>query len=92
MVRQECARLAAVGNRKGDGNSDSAENELITATRAARLLDVHRSTITRWVQKGRLIPTNIPHRPGADSYLFTQGAIDAARRDTPRPGAGPGEA
>lgn len=49
--------------------------QLLSTAEAAELLDKDRSTITRWVQSGRLEPA---HRTSGGMLLFTRDAIDAA--------------
>ena len=51
---------------------------LLSAAEAADSLGVDRSTISRWVSSGRLVPAHkLPGRRGA--YLFSTAAIEAAR-------------
>jgi excisionase family DNA binding protein len=54
------------------------DHDLIGGSEAARLLGVHRSTLTRWTQDGRLHPvTKLPGRNGV--VLYRQSDIDALR-------------
>lgn len=48
---------------------------LIGSKDACLLLDVNRSTLTRWVEAGRLVPvTRLPGKNGA--FLFKQEDVD----------------
>ena len=50
--------------------------DLIGAAEAARLFEVHPTTVSRWVSSGRLTPTyKLPGRNGA--YLFHRAEIEA---------------
>ncbi len=70
-----------------DVRPGSEVDPLITSAEACRLLgDIDRSTLTRWVQLGRIVAVQkLDGKRGA--YLFTRAAIDrrlediAAQRD-----------
>jgi excisionase family DNA binding protein len=52
---------------------------LITTTVAAKMLEVNRATIVRWVDSGHLQPEmKLPGQHG--TYLFPADQIDAIRR------------
>jgi predicted site-specific integrase-resolvase len=53
------------------------EDEWLSAAEAARRLGVDRSTITRWVQRGLLVPDQTPTEPGKAGYRF--GALEVER-------------
>lgn len=51
------------------------EPDLIGAREACRILDVNRSTLTRWVEAGRLTPkVRLPGDNGA--HLFDRGDVE----------------
>lgn len=64
--------------------TDTTEPELIGADEASRALGIDRSTLTRWVAKGRLKPAHkVPGLRGP--YLFDRTYIanfDASEHDT----------
>ena len=49
---------------------------LLSTAEAAELTETHRSTITRWVQSGRL---KAAHRTPGGMLLFTPEAVKAAK-------------
>lgn len=50
----------------------------LTSAEACEELGIDRSTLTRWVKSGRLVPTRkLPGRTGA--FLFSRSAIEAAK-------------
>jgi excisionase family DNA binding protein len=49
-------------------------DDLLSTAEAAEYRGVHRSTITRWVQSGRLA---VAHRTPGGFLLFRRGDIDA---------------
>lgn len=55
--------------------------KLVSSAEACKLLgDIDRSTLTRWVQMGRLTPAQ--KLPGATgSYLFTKAEIERRRKE-----------
>lgn len=58
--------------------ADMPTPKFLSAAEAAEALGVDRSTISRWVERGRLAPDHkLPGRRGA--YLFSRAAIEAAR-------------
>lgn len=53
-------------------------DELIGAREASELLGIDRSTLTRWVSSGRIVPvTKMPGASGA--YLFHRSDVEALR-------------
>ena len=58
---------------------DDVAEDLITAAQAARRARVHRSTNTRWVHAGLLIPRRPPGSAGGEGYLFAPLDVDRAR-------------
>lgn len=54
----------------------TSPEDLIGGTQAAQLLGVHRSTLTRWTQLGRIAPvTQLPGRNGV--VLYRRSDIEA---------------
>lgn len=49
--------------------------QLLSTSEAAELVEKDRSTITRWVQSGRLKPA---HRTSGGMLLFTRDTVEAA--------------
>lgn len=59
---------------------------LIGSAEACRILDVDRSTLTRWVAGGRITPAvKLPKRNGA--YLFDRADIEALAAERTAAGA-----
>jgi predicted site-specific integrase-resolvase len=51
-------------------------DDLIGSREACRILDIDKSTLSRWVAAGRLVQvTQLPGKNGA--YLFTRAAVEA---------------
>lgn len=51
-------------------------DEMVTVAQAAAMLKVHRSTVTRWVQRGRIeADAKVPDRMG--TLLFRRARIEA---------------
>lgn len=57
------------------GHMPNTPDELVTSAAVCTELGIDRSTLTRWVQAGRIEPaTKLPGLRGA--YLFTRAEID----------------
>lgn len=54
--------------------------QLLSTSEAAELVEKDRSTITRWVQSGRL---EAAHRTSGGMLLFTREAVEAASEHGP---------
>jgi predicted site-specific integrase-resolvase len=56
-----------------------ATDDLVGAAEVVEQLDIDRSTLTRWVASGTIIPvTKMRGRTGA--YVFTQAEVDRVKR------------
>jgi len=55
------------------------KQRLLTAADLARQLGVAPSTVTRWIARGELRPTNTLKLGGRQIHLFPPAAIEAAR-------------
>lgn len=53
--------------------------DLLTTDEVCQQLNIHRSTIIRWVKSGRLAYAH-QMRGATGAYFFTQAAVDAAVR------------
>jgi predicted site-specific integrase-resolvase len=61
---------------RGTQENPHACDDLIGATESGRILNVDKTTLTRWVASGRLVVAHkLPGRNGA--YLFRRGDINA---------------
>jgi excisionase family DNA binding protein len=56
------------------------EDTTVTSSTACEWLGIDRSTLTRWVQAGHLVPVfKYPGKNGA--YLFERAEVDRVKRD-----------